>query len=154
MGWERLELSTSGSLRSYETYALANCATTPRCVKSWQLLSNRKVENKLGYCLVNIGLKKLNPVCLRTWKSKQTPTCASSHKHLSLCVCLCAKFFTCGNPFGQTQICIHKGTRFTSPGFTFLINCFQSSLVSHVSLLHLVLWCLHSVNPEQVPPDC
>ena len=29
MGWERLELSTSGSLRSYETYALANCATTP-----------------------------------------------------------------------------------------------------------------------------
>lgn len=29
LGWERLELSTSGSLTSYETYALANCATTP-----------------------------------------------------------------------------------------------------------------------------
>ena len=29
LGRERLELSTSGSLNSYETYALANCATTP-----------------------------------------------------------------------------------------------------------------------------
>ena len=29
MGWERVELSTSGYLKSYETYALANCAITP-----------------------------------------------------------------------------------------------------------------------------
>ncbi|KAF2605307.1 hypothetical protein F2Q70_00025069 [Brassica cretica] len=28
-GVRRLELSTSGSLNSYETYALANCTTTP-----------------------------------------------------------------------------------------------------------------------------
>ncbi len=31
LGRERLELSTSGFLVSYETYALANCATTPSC---------------------------------------------------------------------------------------------------------------------------
>ena len=46
MGWERLELSTSGSLRSYETYALANCATTPTCWCYHPLLQ----EFKKGLC--------------------------------------------------------------------------------------------------------
>ena len=54
MGWERLELSTSGSLNSYETYALANCATTPFVIH-WHLF-----YFYLAYVLYNIVEQPLN----------------------------------------------------------------------------------------------
>ena len=64
MGWERLELSTSGSLSSYETYALANCATIPFHVR----LLTERVLKLLFFILFIFWIKEVEKLVISVWE--------------------------------------------------------------------------------------
>ena len=62
LGRERLELSTSGSLNSYETYALANCATAPLVESPHLILSKVVLEHAMHLLIITrLGRIYLKP---------------------------------------------------------------------------------------------